>query len=458
MAAPGSHRQRLAALRVAPTAAPTSARARVLRVAGAMLVSNGLTVILQIAMVPALIWAWGATIYGEWLILYTIPGYLTLSDLGIIATASNRIDAQCARGHYGAANRTYFNSVLVLGGLIGAIGVVGTLVWMTVGGQFASLFVTLSPSDVVQIASVLFADAMVLLVFNHHSALYRTLGRFNWTVNWQAAGRVAPIAALCLAALAGAGLLVAAVTMLALRLVFLCAMALSLRRRIGWLRRDWLRASRPETVRLLRGAVGFMTLPLSNMLYLHVTTLIVAAVSSPVAVAAFATLRTFTRMIPQIVSIAGRSRWSEIAQAEARGEQDAVRAMRSRVLRQTLGLSALAAAGYLALGETFYGLWTGDALPFDRLLFWAFLANAVAIAFYTSLEVFVLSINRVGAYAFLFLVVTVAQILVGWSLVETVGLMVFPALGALAGFAMSGYLLLSPARSREPRSTGAEDA
>ena len=202
-----------------------------------------------------------------------------------------------------------------------------------------------------------------------------------------------------------------------------------------------MRSSRLETVRLVRGALGFMTLPLSNMLYLHVTTLIVAAVSSPIAVAAFATLRTFTRMIPQIVSISGRARWSEIAQAEARGEHDAVRAMRSLVLRHTLGLSALAVAGYLTFGEVFYGLWTGGNLPFDRLLFWAFLANAVAIALYTALEVFLLSVNRVGKYATVFLILTVTQLVAGWLLIPHFGLTIFPILGALAGVLISGYLI-----------------
>ena len=431
-----SHRHVLSSLRTSRDEMPTTtARARILRVAGSMLVSNGLTV------VPTLIWAWGATLYGEWLILYTIPGYLTLSDFGIIATANNRIDAQCARGQFGAANRTYFNSVLLLAGLLAAIAASAVAVGATLGEQFTALFVTLTPMDVAVVAAVLFADSMVLLVFNHHSALYRTLGRFNWTVNWQAVGRVVPIIALIVVALSGADIFIAALVMLGFRCVLLGAMAIDLWGRIKWLRRDWMRSSRLETVRLVRGALGFMTLPLSNMLYLHVTTLIVAAVSSPIAVAAFATLRTFTRMIPQIVSISGRARWSEIAQAEARGEHDAVRAMRSLVLRHTLGLSALAVAGYLTFGEVFYGLWTGGNLPFDRLLFWAFLANAVAIALYTALEVFLLSVNRVGKYATVFLILTVTQLVAGWLLIPHFGLTIFPILGALAGVLISGYLI-----------------
>lgn len=453
------HRRVLAVLRQKHKELPAAtlaaaSRKRVGRVIMAMLVSNGLTVGLQFGMVPALIWAWGPSGYGEWLILYTVPGYLALADFGIIATANNRIDAQCARGQFGAANRTYFNSVMALGLVLFAVAAVGAALWIAFGAYFAGLFEALSPEEVLLICSLLFADTVVILVLNHNSALYRTLGRFNSTVNWQAVGRVVPLVALSMAAMAGAGIAAAVLVMLAMRVVSLVAMGLDLRRKIVWLRRDWLRGSRTEMTRLLRGAIGFVTLPLANMLYLHATTLIVAAVTSPEAVAGFVTLRTFTRMIPQLVSIAGRAHWSEISQSHARGEHDMLTRLRRRVLAQTLWLSAFAALVYIVIGPWVYAVWTGGKLAFDPALFWALLANALAIALYTSLEVFLLSINRVGVYALLFLVLTLAQILVGWSFVETVGVVIFPVLGALAGLAMSGCLLFLPARSRWSQTRG----
>lgn len=439
------HRQVLAALRrtVVPSSAETEAAcSRVRRVIGAMLLSNGLSILLQLGIVPVLIWAWGATVYGEWIILYTIPGYLALSDFGVIATANNRIDAQCACGRFGAANRTYFNSLLVLSGLIGLITGAAILLWSFFGAGFIKMFETLTPDEVLEASALLFADAMLTLLLNHHSALYRTLARFNWTVNWQAALRVVPIVVLCIAAAVGARLPVAISVMLAVRLVLGVLLGLDLRRRVTWLRRDWLRANRMEARRLLRGAVGFMMLPLSNMLYLHVTTLIVAAVSSPVGVAAFSTLRTLTRMIPQLVSISGRACWSEVAKSAARGEHFSVELMRRRVLRQTIGLCVLVVLGYLFLGPSFYHNWTTGALPFDWPLFLALLANGVMIAMYTSLEVFVLAVNRVAGYAQLFLAVTVVQIVVGWVLVGTTGIIIFPILGTLGAGTLVGYLLV----------------
>lgn len=434
-------RTRQTALDSAKHADQVSQSSRLLRVAGAMLVNNGLTILLQIAMVPALIWAWGASLYGEWLILYTIPGYLSMTDFGIIATSNNRIEAHCAHRYFVAANRTYFNSIIVLAGLIALMLGVGTALWLAFGRHFSLLFETLQGPEVLRIAALLFIDAMVNLVLNHHSALYRSLDRFNWTVNWQAAGRVVPIIGLIIAAVAGATLTVAALTMLVLRLLLISLMVVDLRRRIYWLRWRWLRSNQREIGKLLRGALGFTTLQLSNMIYLHVTTLMVAAITTPVGVATFSTMRTFTRMIPQFVAVVGRSHWSEIAKVNARSEHATVLAMQGNVLRQTLGLSVLAIVGYLAFGKIFYLAWTGGTLPFNRVLFLALVANAVMIACYYSLEVFLLATNRVGGYAQIFLAATLLQIGAGYLLVNKIGVAAFPVTGALAAVGIFIYLL-----------------
>lgn len=421
--------------------APGAAKRRVLSVMGAMFFSNGLTVLLQLAMVPVLIWAWGATLYGEWIILYTIPGYLALTDFGIIASANNRIEAQCARRYFGAANRTYFNSLIVLTGMIAIVIGAGTLLWLTIGENFSSLFVSLTRNEVLKVSTLLFLDAMLLLAFNHHTGLYRTLGRFNWTVNWQAIGRTLPIFGLCAAAGFGATLILAASIMLSMRLAIFGIMIIDLRRRITWLRFSWLRGSHSEVRRLIRTAVGFMTLPLSNMIYLHTTTILVAALTTPSMVAAFSTMRTFLRMIIQIVAISGRSHWSEISTATARGEHDRVQAMQGKVMRQTLALSTVAVVGYLSLGKQFYVLWTGGKLEFEWVLFLALLANCTMIACYYSLEVFLLATSRVKGYAQVFLLATLAQIAGGYLLVDFFGIASFPITGTVAATFIFGYLI-----------------
>jgi hypothetical protein len=54
---------------------------RLLRGLGANAYGQFVTVIVQLVGVPILLHAWGAQLYGEWLILFAIPAYLAMTDL-----------------------------------------------------------------------------------------------------------------------------------------------------------------------------------------------------------------------------------------------------------------------------------------------------------------------------------------------------------------------------------------
>jgi hypothetical protein len=64
---------------------------------GANLYSQIATVIVQLVGAPILLHAWGAQLYGEWLVLSAIPAYLSMSDLGFSQSAGYDMTALVAR-------------------------------------------------------------------------------------------------------------------------------------------------------------------------------------------------------------------------------------------------------------------------------------------------------------------------------------------------------------------------
>jgi hypothetical protein len=56
---------------------------------GANVYGQMVIVIIQLAGVPILLSAWGTQVYGEWLILASIPTYLSMADLGFSQSAGN---------------------------------------------------------------------------------------------------------------------------------------------------------------------------------------------------------------------------------------------------------------------------------------------------------------------------------------------------------------------------------
>src|SRR5690606_32932144 len=80
-------------------------------------------VIVQLVGVPVLLHAWGAQLYGEWLILFAIPAYLAMTDLGFSQSAGNDMTARVARGDRVGA-LAVFQSLTALVYPIAAIGLV----------------------------------------------------------------------------------------------------------------------------------------------------------------------------------------------------------------------------------------------------------------------------------------------------------------------------------------------
>lgn len=61
----------------------------------------------QVALVPVMATYWGLTTYGVWLLLFSIPGYLALTDLGISRAATADMISYVARNEHEKAVGTY---------------------------------------------------------------------------------------------------------------------------------------------------------------------------------------------------------------------------------------------------------------------------------------------------------------------------------------------------------------
>ena len=76
---------------------PQSIRSRLVKGFGANIYGQVVTAVVQLVGVPIFLWAWGTELYGEWLILFAIPSYLSMSDLGFSLSAANDMTARGCR-------------------------------------------------------------------------------------------------------------------------------------------------------------------------------------------------------------------------------------------------------------------------------------------------------------------------------------------------------------------------
>jgi hypothetical protein len=66
-----------------------------------------LGVLYQILALPLYIHAWGVPLYGQWLLLSTIPGYLAMSDIGLVSAAANDMTILASKNQHHQALKVF---------------------------------------------------------------------------------------------------------------------------------------------------------------------------------------------------------------------------------------------------------------------------------------------------------------------------------------------------------------
>ena len=192
--------------RAAPAPPPaTSVRQRILHGLGANAFGQIVTVIVQLAGVPILLHAWGVQLYGEWLILFAIPAYLSMTDLGFTQSAANDMTARVARGDRAGA-LVVFQS---LGALVYALVALGLALaaavvpWLPLAEWLN--FQTMDTRTAQWVLCLLAAQVLVSLLDGIPYAGFRANGEYALHFSLQSGVRLLQFAGVCIAALAGGG-------------------------------------------------------------------------------------------------------------------------------------------------------------------------------------------------------------------------------------------------------------
>ncbi|HXF07857.1 MAG TPA: hypothetical protein VNK45_04955 [Candidatus Acidoferrales bacterium] len=365
--------------RAAPAPPPaTSVRQRILRGLGANAFGQLVTVVVQLAGVPILLHAWGAQLYGEWLLLFAIPAYLAMTDLGFTQSACNDMTARVARGDRAGA-LSVFQSIGLLVYAIAALGLILTAAavpWLALAEWLN--FQAMDARTAQWVLWLLVAQVLVTLPDGVTHAGFRAGGEYALHFGLHSVVRLLQFSGVWIAALAGGGPLAAAAIFLGVRALATAAFALLVVRRHRWLCYGRAAASAAELRRLLRPALANTAIPLAQALNIQGMVVVVGAVLGPLAVVVFSTLRTLTRLAMQMVMIVANATEPELAAAHGAGNRELLRRLFIRALGGGLWLALFAAGGLALFGSWLLELWTHGRVVMDGALFGWLLASAVA--------------------------------------------------------------------------------
>ena len=305
---------------------------------GANTFSRLSTTLTQIFSVPVFLSHWGVHLYGEWILLNTIPSYLGLSDVGFGSVAGNEMTMLAAAQDFDQA-LVVFQSVWVLTTVITSL--LGLLliatVWLLPLGAWLNMHAISGP-DARLIVLLLGLAVLLGMQETLFQAAFRCVGKYP--LGTMAKSLV--VLAAFLSTMIGVGLHLTPVPVTVLYVVVnavgVVALWFLLRREVPWIRFG-IRHAQWAVIRRLTGpALSYMSFPLVNALNFQGILVVIGYVLGPIAVVTFNTARTISRSAAQGMNLINNSIWPEMSAAFGVGAMDIARMLHRRACQISLFL------------------------------------------------------------------------------------------------------------------------
>jgi O-antigen/teichoic acid export membrane protein len=352
------------------------------------LASHVVRVIVQVGTVSALTAAWGLNLFGDWLILSAVPIYLTFSETGLFAAASNEMIMKVARDDREGALVMFQAASMIVGVIF--VGVALFLFAFVAIVPVTTLF-NLSEMDESTASWALVSLGLSAWVSSYVSILYggfASVGRQGEGAFGAAGILLAEFSALAGVALAGGSPALAATAMLLMQLVSTTTMYRILRRRAPWIRLGNPSGKREVLRGLLSPTLASAAFPAGFALNIQGMVILVGLVLGPASAAVFSILRTMSRVVIQLLASIFAVVSPELSRAYAQGDADLLRHLNRQGSQAAIWLAAPIILVLAVFGGPIVHIWTAGKVDTGGLLLYLFLmVAAVDTLWFTNLAV-----------------------------------------------------------------------
>jgi O-antigen/teichoic acid export membrane protein len=393
-----------------------------LRGAQAQVAWHAVRLVVQIGSVPVLVGVWGLHLYGEWLILFAVPSYLSFSDLGMFSAAANDMIIRVARGDREGALDVFQASSVGVGFLLAAV-TLGLLILVSVAPITSWLHLRIIHEF--SAGWILIALTIDTFLVSYGGILYggfSCVGRYGEGGLLQSAVWLGEFAAMSVVVLAGSGPAVAATAMLLARLLGTSAVYVVMRRRVPWLRFGRPKRFRPVLRPLVSPALASGAITAGLALNVQAMVILIGVTLGPASVAVFSTLRTMSRAVIQLVSSVFSVITPEVSKAFAEHDTDRIRALHRGGCQAAVWISAPILLILAVFGHLVVRVWTGGAINTHGLLLDIFLVIAGLESLWVTSFGVMYARNRHQRLGAVYFVLSAVTLPIAWALQHPWGL------------------------------------
>lgn len=350
-----------------------SRKSRILSGISANVFAQFVTAGVQLAGVPVLLHYWGIQYYGEWLLLFSLPAYLGMSDLGLGTVATTEISVSVARQDFEHAQRIFRGSFFCIVTIGLAVCTAFTVaIWLLPFHSWLSLEKVSAPelgtALILLTWYIFFAIFLTLLL-----GAYRTVGRYARGMVISNVFRLLEFSTMIGVVIYGGGVAAAAAAFLGVRIVYAGFVWFDIHNRAPWLRLEKFAWEWPLVRRLLPPSLSMMTVYVGQNLVSQGLVTIIGVMLGATSVVLFSTVRTLCNFAKQVIGVINLSVFSEYAISTGKRDIGAVRRLHVRAVQATVGLTLFSVAGLKLFGPLVLEFWTKNQVVAEEPFFTLYL-------------------------------------------------------------------------------------
>jgi O-antigen/teichoic acid export membrane protein len=357
--------------------------------------------VIQLIQVPVFLHFWSVPLYGEWMIVNSIPAYLSFSNAGFGTVAGNEMTMMVARDDLESALRVFQSCWWLIAALCTAFIALLSGVLYFLPARYFLRFTAISSSDIKWIIFYLGVSVLLGQLEQLLQSAYRCIGRYPFGSLVKTIMSLGAFAGMIVAVILGSGPRVTALVFSVANVAGTLLLCILVRRDIPWIRYGWRHARLGEIRKLVRPAIAFMGFPIGNALNLQGTLLAVGYALGPVAVVTFSTARTVSRVALQMVQMINSTFEPEMTIAFGSHNYNLTRTLLRRACQLALIFAIVVVIIMMSFGPWFLTHWTGGRVPPSRPLLTILLLSVISYSLWSTGSTLMTSTNqhqRLAAY------------------------------------------------------------
>ena len=396
---------------------------------------------IQFVQVPVFLHFWSVSLYGEWLILNSIPTYLWFSNAGFGTVAGNEMTMLVAGGDRDSALRVFQSCwwliIFVCAAFTAALCVVLYLLPIAHLLNIQSI----SEHDTKWILFLLAISVLLAALEQLLQSAYRSIGRYPYGTFVKSMMTLVAFACTIVPVVLGKGPLMTAEVFAAASIGGTAFLAVLVKHDIPWIEFGWRHARFAEIRRLFRPAVAYMAFPVGQSLNMSGPQLALQYALGPYAVVVFTTARQVSRGALQMVQMVNSTFEPEITLAYGAKNIELTRTLHRRACQFALIVALVIVAGVMTVGPYFLHAWTGGHVPPSRGLLTVLLLSVIVFSLWSTSSTLMTATNQHQRLAVIYLIATAVTCAVCFGAAWAAGLYGAAAALLLAELTMNFYVL-----------------